>query len=548
MFSNRRGRAASTAWAFVAMVALIGGPALAQPAEPIGGIGVSFAIEPDRITVAQVLPGSPGDSAEIPVGAILLEVDGKPVAGLSRDQLADLIRGRVGSRIRLTFDADGRERIVRLRRADLSQLVPAGDPPPPAPQPERPGTARDRTGNDAADDPPAPRGLQARPDRPNPALAAIASTMGDVELILGITPQEAARFPAPAFAHPGVRLMYESTASASTNAFQRQGISLPEWDTPTGHVSLAAIDIVGIEAGAAIAVRTDFLIDPNTRSITGATAAHTSAGPASAMQDYWIHPDILATAEARIAGRDARVFRGTYQLNGRTHQVVRIRIQSRESVTHWMFDAESGLLLVLRGANLAGRYNTSRNNNPAHDDWQETSQVQLRYLGTRQIDWPGLDGRMPEWARPGRTMTYRGHDYIVVGGQATSAGERATRYHIAHAGRTMLLGTLRALTGHATDDARAMGGGVAGYLGSFILPEGAWDQMRRGQVIDRDPVTGVEIVVADKTADTVTIEQRHPSFRHRRVFDRQGRLVQAEEYRSTPTGGQGWLFNLVAVD
>ncbi len=68
------------------------------------GIGVMVKTnDQDKIEVMEVVPGSPAAAAGVWVGDIFHAVDGESVAGLSQDDLSELVPGARGTSVRVTF-------------------------------------------------------------------------------------------------------------------------------------------------------------------------------------------------------------------------------------------------------------------------------------------------------------------------------------------------------------------------------------------------------------------------------------------------------------
>lgn len=65
------------------------------------GIGVSFIKEGNFITVVKVFPSSPAEKAGIMPGDKIITVDGKNITGVSTEEVSNLIKGEVGTKVRL---------------------------------------------------------------------------------------------------------------------------------------------------------------------------------------------------------------------------------------------------------------------------------------------------------------------------------------------------------------------------------------------------------------------------------------------------------------
>lgn len=85
------------------------------------GIGVVVDQRAGSPRIVSVVDGSPADRAGLRAGDVIASVDGLDTSRLSVDQLADLVRGDIGSDVRLGIERAGEpERLdVRVRRDDV---------------------------------------------------------------------------------------------------------------------------------------------------------------------------------------------------------------------------------------------------------------------------------------------------------------------------------------------------------------------------------------------------------------------------------------------
>jgi carboxyl-terminal processing protease len=67
--------------------------------------------------VAEVPPGSPAQRAGLQPDDRIVAIDGKPVAGLSSQQVHQLLSGEVGSTVVLQIERAGRREELRVERA-----------------------------------------------------------------------------------------------------------------------------------------------------------------------------------------------------------------------------------------------------------------------------------------------------------------------------------------------------------------------------------------------------------------------------------------------
>ena len=86
------------------------------------GIGISVQMSPDGPVITEVTGRSPAERAGLRVGDVLVQIDGRPVSGLSEAELDFLLQEEVSGRLRLTVRRLGRStlRFVVTR----SYLIP----------------------------------------------------------------------------------------------------------------------------------------------------------------------------------------------------------------------------------------------------------------------------------------------------------------------------------------------------------------------------------------------------------------------------------------
>jgi carboxyl-terminal processing protease len=86
----------------------------------VEGIGVEIGVRGDKIVVISPLPGSPAAKAGIKAGDAIVGVDDKPTQGLTVNGVADLIRGKSGTTVRVVVQSpDARPRQLTIIRDKL---------------------------------------------------------------------------------------------------------------------------------------------------------------------------------------------------------------------------------------------------------------------------------------------------------------------------------------------------------------------------------------------------------------------------------------------
>jgi carboxyl-terminal processing protease len=84
----------------------------------LSGVGLQIGLDNDskRIVVIAPIDGTPASRAGIKARDFIVQVDGKPTKNLTLDQVANLLRGRKGSKVTLVMERNKKEFDVTLQR------------------------------------------------------------------------------------------------------------------------------------------------------------------------------------------------------------------------------------------------------------------------------------------------------------------------------------------------------------------------------------------------------------------------------------------------
>ena len=84
------------------------------------GVGIYLETQPDYPRVLEVFPDSPAREGGVLPGDIITGVDGKNIKGLPLNEIVNSIKGTEGTPVELIIDRDGKEIVLKLKRAALS--------------------------------------------------------------------------------------------------------------------------------------------------------------------------------------------------------------------------------------------------------------------------------------------------------------------------------------------------------------------------------------------------------------------------------------------
>jgi carboxyl-terminal processing protease len=88
------------------------------------GIGVRMAMRHQRPTITMTMPGSPARSAGLKAGDVILQVDNKSVARMTIDQIAALVRGPLGEKVKVQVGREGQSKPLEVAMARARVEVP----------------------------------------------------------------------------------------------------------------------------------------------------------------------------------------------------------------------------------------------------------------------------------------------------------------------------------------------------------------------------------------------------------------------------------------
>ncbi|MBP2057992.1 carboxyl-terminal processing protease [Lactobacillus colini] len=86
-----------------------------------GGVGIQMTVKNNRILVDSIVAGSPASKSNIKVGDEILSVDRKKVTAKHFNKVAELVRGKKGTKVTLQLERNKIKFKVTLIRAEISQ-------------------------------------------------------------------------------------------------------------------------------------------------------------------------------------------------------------------------------------------------------------------------------------------------------------------------------------------------------------------------------------------------------------------------------------------
>ncbi|HBY97975.1 MAG TPA: hypothetical protein DEP84_29210, partial [Chloroflexi bacterium] len=316
------------------------------------------------------------------------------------------------------------------------------------------------------------------------------------------------RTQAPEWLQEGVRVTYYvATASIPRNRYyyyrDEHGAIIEADEVGPAGAGLVQFDLVALERSAAVSSVAFFVGLENGVAIPWGLAR--SIGTPSA-GEYWLHPDSLQAPDLATDG-ELTVARMPITLDGRTYQGVRISYQTDDAENTSVYDETTGLLLYSLQA--VGK-----------ERGTHKSLSLMYFKNLRQLELPWRRAWAPDWVTTGRTLRYDGTVTILVPGSPRVPLEYSIRSKvIASHARWSEFDATHYTSGQFTSQVQQVTGVAQISYGSWLPPEAA-ASLRRGQVLDRDPLTEIKVVVSRVSRDVIVLTETGPSHRIVSTFDR----------------------------
>jgi hypothetical protein len=310
----------------------------------------------------------------------------------------------------------------------------------------------------------------------------------------------------PDWVKPGVQLGYyyaTATVRGSYHTYSRddkgdwvdaQGNHYSQSDTPTGSAhGFLVSNILAMEQNAVIGMNNFSMFTPTgpLSAVSGIGAITTAGG-----NEAWLGPEarkkILALNTPEI-----NALRGPFTLNKQKYDAIYVSAKSNSSSHYWIYDEKTGILLRGGSATSGAAPGVTGQNEAAG---ASTILTLISFAGMRTPDLPWAKGEAPQWVATFKGLSYKGTVTVTVPGSVGGAFpiEASTAPKQRGAGWVETVTTLTQknqmglppLTTQSTlvSSSRSL-------LGLFV-PPASLRELKDGQVLDRDPVTGFTYTVA----------------------------------------------------
>ncbi len=330
--------------------------------------------------------------------------------------------------------------------------------------------------------------------------------------------------PAPDWLRPGTRLTFYASSSVRNSDSGKPGIrpdpngdiidsngnrwSLTDPDGvghgqagSSGGIGWSIVDVIASEPGVLVLQQVDYLLpkgfnNPARQTATAPIISHPSGCK------FVLHPRLLAQVPS-VHQPDITIFQQGYRHNDRDFNSLRV-VATSAGYEMEVYDLASGVLLAA-GYRVSGSKGHVVDQHGTIHTSSGTTQANLRFVSSRELPLPWLAQpmQMPAWARQMKRMRYQGHSQLKfqnnhgmgdlpatpVSAEITTkqVGSNWSLYETSYAEhRNDGLPVIPATGQQAS--------GPGSLMGVWMDPA-ALKNLRTGQVLDHDQVTGQQTIV-----------------------------------------------------
>jgi hypothetical protein len=353
-------------------------------------------------------------------------------------------------------------------------------------------------------------------------------------------PADVARYGPPDWVTPGTRITgYAAGAAVAQSGYQLIEDPAGDYEDPTTGKRYRKTDETGEGVGGAsgdgyyvidvLAVEgTDVVVDHTLYGIdrtTGTLTPRPITGwrqPGGALEGVWVNPEYLATLQTGDVG-GLLVLHGPYELNGITYDTVSIVNPTPGAYSSVTYDRASGVLIASTTRS-AGQSSPVRL--PGQDPPRAADALGIsRFVSTRTLPLPGIGSAVPDWVSQTPGLSYTGVTVITNPFDPSLQVQWPTQASVTfpQVGDTWASYQLRTVTDAGGVQTPGGRDGVTGGTGLFWWSPEALAAMTPGQVLDTDPVTGLQTTVGRQASGpagpTIDIETRLPGTSGRVTYD-----------------------------
>lgn len=365
-----------------------------------------------------------------------------------------------------------------------------------------------------------------------PGHRATAQTPVDENVFLQLMP-DLRSAPAPGWLKAGMRISFYS-ASASVRGSRHYYTQDPNgnWVDPQtgqkysqGEVASASghgftqLTVVYVDQSVAVVDTRSYGITDVNGSVVLLSSTGFVGVPAAG-SDFWLHPQALAKAVG-LRAQGLVVLRMPYTISGRQFRAVRFESRGETSYASWVFDEDTGILLrsgtSTQGTPIRGPVA------PGEGRAGNTLLTQNTVLDAHAINVPWMFGAAAVGVVQSRLLRFEGKYTVHVPGSPPLSLPLVATYERQFTGSNWARYVFRVYSQAGNSEAVRVFGPA--QIGGLWISPAVVGQLRPGQVLDNDPITGVVATVSQVTrtprgVEVVIITEEGNGLRLDYVYDR----------------------------
>jgi len=247
-------------------------------------------------------------------------------------------------------------------------------------------------------------------------------------------------------------------------------------------------------------------------------------GEARQCKDFWVHPQILGQVK-EMQTESGRIIRMPYNLNNRTYNA--IRFQGKAG--HHTYDLDTGLLIARHGTGGSPPVLVGTQTGATRGAGSTYIGI-IQFLGIRETPLPWNGAPVPEWVGSTRSMTFQGKYTADVTAAGVYSFPVTLRLEFKNKGAGWIHFTQLSQMQAPANMPQPMQGQVERINGSsqvgglWIFP-GVLRQLRPGQVLDRDPFTGMQLSVGGIDGTRVRLHEANSRDASDYIYDLQNGML-----------------------
>lgn len=217
-----------------------------------------------------------------------------------------------------------------------------------------------------------------------PALGVPA--LGDANALPG------AKMRVPDFVKPGARFYYESMSASDANFAGK----------PSTGSGITRIDVVSVTETKVLLRVSEFALFNGAYAYAGGSSIEVGPTESKAGNRLWIEKDVLADFKS---DQQTQVVRGPVSVSGKNVEATSLTRIAGNTASRIVYSSDTGMLLWQQSAQGQRRPGMT-------DEFMREITGTTAFRGQRQVDYPWIKQKTPQWARGGLRLNYKGQQTL----------------------------------------------------------------------------------------------------------------------------------------